>query len=183
EVARAAESAPELPDELRGALAGSCHEVTPGLAFPYGAAVCEVEIDPDTGELEIERYTSVDDVGRALNPMIVHGQTHGGIAQGVGQALHEACVFDPATGQSLTATFMDYRVPRAADLPSFTTAISEVPAAGHPLGFRPGGEGGTTPSLGVTINAIADALSDLNVAHVEMPATPLRIWQAIQDAR
>lgn len=182
EVAAAGENEPLLPDDLRGRLFAISDEITSGLAFPYGAAVCEVEIDPETGLCTIPRYTSVDDVGKALNPMIVDGQTHGGIVQGVGQALFECSHYDPATGQNLSASFMDYQVGRAADFPSFDTLISEVPARGHPLGFRPGGEGGTTPALGVTVNAIVDALAHLGVTHIEMPVTPQRIWQAIQSA-
>jgi len=129
------------------------------------------------------RYTSVDDVGVAVNPMILHGQTHGGIAQGVGQALMEQCWYDAKDGQNLSASFMDYAMLRASDLPSFTTDLSEVAANSHPHGMRPGGEGGTTPALGLTINAIVDALADLGVAHIEMPATPHKIWQAIQAAK
>lgn len=183
EVASAAEDDQDLPDDLRGRLAAISDETTAGLAFPYGSAVCEIEIDPETGLCTIPRYTSVDDVGKALNPMIVDGQTHGGIAQGVGQALFEWSHYDRDTGQNLSATFMDYQVGRAADFPSFDTFISEVPAKSHPRGFRPGGEGGTTPSLGVTVNAIADALAPLGITHIEMPVTPLRIWQAIQAAK
>jgi aerobic carbon-monoxide dehydrogenase large subunit len=182
EMARAAEQGEGLPDVLRGPVSEVADQVTPGLAFPYGCAACELEIDPETGALEILCYTSVDDVGRALNPMILHGQTHGGIVQGVGQALHENYAFDPETGQVLTASLMDYQMPRATDFPSFATAISEVPATSHPQGFRPGGEGGTTPALAVAINAVADALAPLGVHHVDMPATPLRVWQAIQSA-
>ena len=183
EMARAAEQDQTLPDDLKGPVVESCDEITAGLAFPYGCAACELEIDPETGALEILRYTSVDDVGRALNPMIIDGQTHGGIVQGVGQALFESFAFDPETGQVLTASFMDYQMPRATDFPSFDTAISEVPATSHPMGFRPGGEGGTTPALAVAINAVADALAPLGVDHVEMPATPLHIWQAIEAAK
>jgi carbon-monoxide dehydrogenase large subunit len=183
QIARAAIDEKTLPDELRGPLGATSDQTRPGLAFPYGAAVCEVEIDPETGVPVIHRYVSVDDVGRALNPMILHGQTHGGIAQGVGQALLEQCWFDRASGQNLSASFMDYAMPRATDLPPFTTALSEVPADSHPLGFRPGSEGGTTPALAVTINAIVDALAELGVTHVEMPATPSRIWQAIVAAK
>lgn len=172
-----------LPQDLRGPLKGACDRVTPGLAFPYGAAVCELDIDPETGALSFVRYTSVDDVGVAVNPMILHGQTHGGIAQGVGQALMEQCWYDAKDGQNLSASFMDYAMLRASDLPSFTTDLSEVAATSHPHGMRPGGEGGTTPALGLTINAIVDALADLGVTHVEMPATPHRIWQAIQAAK
>ncbi|MFB9948740.1 xanthine dehydrogenase family protein molybdopterin-binding subunit [Rhizobium puerariae] len=183
EAADAAEKGIGLPDELQGVLAAIADETTHGLAYPYGAAVCEIEIDPETGSCHIPRYSTVDDVGKALNPMIVDGQTHGGIVQGAGQALFEWSHYDRETGQNLAATFMDYQVARASDFPSFDTHISEVPAKSHPLGFRPGGEGGTTPSLGVTVNAIADALADLGVTHIEMPVTPFRIWQAIQQAK
>jgi carbon-monoxide dehydrogenase large subunit len=125
----------------------------------------------------------VDDVGRAVNPMIIHGQVHGGIAQGVGQALMEQCYYDPGTGQLLTASFMDYSMPRADHFPFFATEITEVPCTTHPLGMRPAGEGGTTPAPGVFINAVVDALSEFGVKHVEMPATPERIWRAIREAR
>jgi carbon-monoxide dehydrogenase large subunit len=145
--------------------------------------VCEVEVDPETGVVELVRYTSVDDVGRAVNPMIVHGQTHGGIAQGVGQALWERCHYDAETGQMQSATFMDYAMPRADVLPAFTTEISEVPSTSNPLGLRGGGEGGTTPALGAVVNAIVDALAELGVEHLEMPATPERVWRAIHAAR
>jgi carbon-monoxide dehydrogenase large subunit len=151
-------------------------------SFPYGSAVCEVEVDPETGLVEVVRYTTVDDCGRAVNPMILHGQTHGGIAQGVGQALWEACAYDE-TGQLLSSTLMEYALPRADMLPAFTTEISEVPSTSHPLGLRGGGEGGTTPALGAVVNAIVDALAELGVEHVEMPATSERVWQAIRDAQ
>lgn len=183
QVAAAALDHDKVPVELKGALTAISDETRPGLAFPYGAAVCEVEVDPETGAVAIVRYTSVDDVGQALNPVILHGQTHGGIAQGVGQALLEQCVFDPETGQNLSASFMDYAIPRAVNLPAFTAALSEVPAASHALGFRPGSEGGTTPALAVTMNAIIDALAPFGVCHIEMPATPARIWEAIQAAK
>jgi carbon-monoxide dehydrogenase large subunit len=145
--------------------------------------VCEVEVDPETGAVEIVRYTTVDDVGRAVNPLILHGQTHGGIAAGVGQALWELCHYDTVTGQMSSATFMDYVLPRADVLPLFTTEISEVPSTTNPLGLRGGGEGGTTPALGAVINAIVDALGELGVEHVEMPATPERVWHAIHAGR
>ncbi len=139
-----------------------------------------LEIDPDLGTLEIVKYSAVDDVGRAVNPMIIDGQTHGGIVQGVGQALLEQCFYDARTGQLLSGSFMDYAMPRADVFPFFDTGISEVPTLIHPLGIRPAGEGGTTPALAVTINAIVDALSEFGVRHVEMPATPERIWRAIR---
>ncbi|OLE39480.1 MAG: hypothetical protein AUG00_01990 [Candidatus Rokubacteria bacterium 13_1_20CM_2_70_7] len=152
-------------------------------SYPYGCAVGEVEVDPETGVVEIVRYTSVDDVGRAVNPLILEGQAHGGIAAGVGQALWEHCVYDATTGQMQSATFMDYAIPRADMLPSFTTEISEVPSTSNPLGLRGGGEGGTTPALGAVVNAIVDALAELGVEHIEMPATPERVWRAIHGAR
>jgi aerobic carbon-monoxide dehydrogenase large subunit len=125
---------------------------------------------------------AVDDVGRAVNPMIVHGQTHGGLAQGVGQALLENSHYDPATGQLLAASFMDYAMPRADTFPQIKIALSEVPSPTNPLGVRSGGEGGTTPALAAVINAIVDALSELGVRHIEMPATPERVWRAIHEA-
>ena len=154
-----------------------------------------MEIDPDTGAVEIVRYTAVDDVGRTVNPMVLHGQTHGGqthggqthggqthggIAQGAGQALLEQCVYDAGSGQLLSGSFMDYAMPRAADLPFFATAISEVPSTTHPLGLRGGGEGGITPALGAIVNAIVEALADLGVTHLEMHVTPERVWRAIR---
>ena len=114
---------------------------------------------PRLGTLEIVKYSAVDDVGRAVNPMIIDGQTHGGIVQGLGQALLEQCFYDPENGQLLSGSFMDYAMPRADAFPSFDTGISEVPTPTHPLGIRPAGEGGTTPALAVAINAIVDALA------------------------
>jgi len=171
------------PEALRGPLAGVSDETMSVPSFPYGCAVCEVEVDPETGVVEIVRYTSVDDCGRAVNPLILHGQTHGGIAAGAGQALWEHCVYDRATGQMQSATFMDYALPRADMLPAFTTEISEVPSTSNPLGLRGGGEGGTTPALGAVVNAIVDALAELGVEHIEMPATPERVWRAIRAAQ
>ncbi len=173
---------PDAPPALSGPLAGAGDETMSVPSFPYGSAVCEVEVDPDTGVVEIARYTTVDDVGRAVNPLILHGQTHGGIAAGVGQALWELCDYD-ADGQQRAATFMEYAIPRADALPAFATEISEVPSTSNPLGLRGGGEGGTTPALAAVVNAIVDALAELGVEHVEMPATPERVWRAIQDAR
>jgi carbon-monoxide dehydrogenase large subunit len=182
EIARAAQTLNDLADELRGPLAAECdHTFTDG-GYPYGCAVCEVEIDPDTGTTEIVRYCAVDDVGRAINPMILHGQTHGAIAQGVGQALWEQCVVDP-DGQVMTGSFMDYAMPRADILPSFATELMEIPSPTNPLGVRAGGEGGTTPALAAVINAIVDALHEFGVTHMEMPATSERVWRAIQDGK
>jgi carbon-monoxide dehydrogenase large subunit len=173
---------PDAPEGLRGPLEGECDETVSTPSFPYGSAVCEVEIDPETGVLQIVRYSSVDDVGRAINPLIVHGQTHGGIVQGVGEACWELCDYDPESGQLRSATFMDYAMPRADLLPSFATEISEVESASNPRGLRGGGEGGTTPALAAVVNAAVDALADLGVEHLEMPLTPERIWRAIRGA-
>ena len=181
DVARAALRS-DAPADLAGPLAGGSDQTNSVPSFPYGCAVCEVEIDPDTGVVEVVRWTCVDDCGRAVNPMILHGQTHGGIAAGVGQALWEDCAY-AADGQMLAATFMDYVLPRADVLPNFTTEISEVPSTTNLLGLRGGGEGGTTPALAATINAVVDALAELGVEHMEMPATPERVWRAIQATR
>jgi aerobic carbon-monoxide dehydrogenase large subunit len=180
--AAAAALRPDAPAALRGPLAGASDETMSVPSFPYGCAVCEVEVDPETGVVEIVRYTTVDDVGRAVNPLILHGQTHGGIAAGVGQALWELCDYD-TDGQQRAATFMDYALPRADAFPALTTEISEVPSTSNPLGLRGGGEGGTTPALGAVVNAIVDALAELGVEHVELPATPERVWRAIEAGR
>ena len=182
EVAQAAETETRLPAELRGKLSGTGDVVSRISSFPHGWHVAEVEIDPETGAVELARYTAIDDVGRAVNPMIIHGQTHGGIAQGMGQALMEHCVFDPESGQPLAGSFMDYAMPRASDLPFFATDISEVPSTTHPLGFRGGGEGGITPSLGVIVNAVVDALAEFGVDHIEMPVTAEKVWRAMREA-
>jgi carbon-monoxide dehydrogenase large subunit len=182
EVASAAVFDSHLPEELRGSLQATADIDSRVSSFPYGCHVAEVEIDIDTGQVTLARYTAIDDVGRAVNPMIVEGQTHGGIAQGVGEALMERCIYD-TSGQLLTASFMDYAMPRATDLPMFETAISEVPSTTHPLGLRGGGEGGITPALGVIANAIVDALFEFGVTHIELPATPKRVWRAVQEAR
>jgi aerobic carbon-monoxide dehydrogenase large subunit len=178
DVAAAAQTETRLPAELRGRLSGAGDVVSRISSFPHGWHVAEVEIDPETGAVELVHYTAIDDVGRAVNPMIIHGQTHGGIAQGMGQALMEHCVFDPESGQPLAGSFMDYAMPRAGDLPFFVTDISEVPSTTHPLGFRGGGEGGITPSLGVIVNAVVDALSEFGVDHIEMPVTSEKVWRA-----
>jgi carbon-monoxide dehydrogenase large subunit len=179
-VANAAEKQSDLPDDLRGPLHAFSDKSFDEASFPYGAHVCEVEIDPALGTIEVVKYSAVDDVGKAVNPMIIHGQVHGGIAQGAGQALMEQCVYDPASGQPLTGSMMDYAMPRADNFPFFDTLISEVPCTTHPLGIRPAGEGGTTPALGAVINAVVDALKEFGVKHIEMPATPERVWRAIR---
>ena len=151
--------------------------------FPNGCAVCETEIDPETGWVEITRYAVVDDVGRCINPLIVHGQSHGGIAQGVGQAMWEECAIDPSSGQPVSGSFMDYGMPRSDNLPSFATEIVEVLSPTNPFGIKAGGEGGCTPALAVVVSAILDALAPLGVRDITMPATPFKVWQAIRAAK
>lgn len=174
---------PSLPDALRKPLAATATFTGRMPAHPTGAAVCEVEIDPETGELEITRYTTVDDVGQPINPLILDGQTHGGIVQGLGQALSEAMRSDPTTGQVLSGAFMDYAMMRASDVPFFGVDLVEDPTSSNPLRIKGGGESGITPALAVTMNAVLDALAPEGVTELEMPASPGRIWQAIQDAR
>ena len=183
EVARAARERNDLPDDLRGPLAAESDEMIRGAGFPFGCAVCEVEIDPDTGKTEIVRYTAIDDVGRAVNPLILHGQSHGGIVQGVGQAMWEHSHYDPDSGQLLAGSMMDYAMPRAHMVPSFDVELSETLAPGNPLGVRGGGEGGTTPALGVVVNAVVDALADYGVTHIEMPVTPEKVWRAMRNGK
>ena len=152
--------------------------------YPSGAYICEVEVDPDTGETRIERFTAVDDFGNVINPMIVEGQVHGGLGQGIGQALLERCVYDPDTGQLLSGSYMDYAMPRASDLPEFTVETSQgTPCTHNPLGVKGCGEAGAIGSPPAVINAIVDALAPLGVKDMQMPATPHRVWSAIQAAQ
>jgi carbon-monoxide dehydrogenase large subunit len=152
-------------------------------AHPTGCAVCELEVDPHTGAVDIKRYTSVDDVGVPINPMLVDGQMHGGIVQGIGQALSEGVAADPASGQIVNGSFMDYGLPRADDVPRFDVELALDPTAGNPLGIKGGGEGGITPAPAAVINALVDALKEFGIDHVDMPATPVRVWSAIQNAK
>jgi len=171
----------DLPDALKGGMAVARDNEMHDPVFPNGTAICELEIDPETCELRITRYATIDDVGRCINPMIVHGQTHGGIVQGLGQAIFEQCYLEPGTGQPLCGSFMDYGMPRASDMPAFDAEIAEVLSPTNPLGIKAGGEGGTTPALATLVNAVVDALSPYGVEHIDMPVTPLAIWRAIHS--
>ncbi len=151
--------------------------------FPNGCHMAEVEIDPDTGMVSILRYIVCDDVGKAVNPMIVRGQVHGGVAQGFGQAVLEQTAYDPQSGQLLSGSFMDYALPRAADLPDIEVDLIEVPCASNPLGVKGAGEAGAVGSPPAVINAIVDALSDTGVKSIDMPATPEKVWKAIHMNR
>jgi carbon-monoxide dehydrogenase large subunit len=172
-----------LPESLRGGLKVRTDSEMHTPVFPNGACCCEIEVDPETGGLDITRYSTVDDVGRCINPLIVHGQTHGGIAQGVGQALWEECYIDPSSGQPTNGSFMDYGMPRFDNMPSFKTQIVEVLSPTNPFGVKAGGEGGTTPAPAVIMSAVEDALSEFGPMDIEMPATAVKIWSAIQQGR
>ncbi|HZE10407.1 MAG TPA: xanthine dehydrogenase family protein molybdopterin-binding subunit [Burkholderiales bacterium] len=171
-----------LSKELKAGLAVAADSEMHDPVFPNGCAICECEVDPETGAVEISRFTAVDDVGRCINPMIVHGQTHGGAAQGIGQALSEIFFVDPETGQPNTGSLMDYAIPRSDTLPFFTAEIVEVLSPTNPLGIKAAGEGATTPAPAAVINAIVDAIATLGVRDVSMPATPEKVWRAIREA-
>ena len=183
EAGNAAETLNSLPEDLRGVLESAGDITNRAGGYPYGTHICEVEVDPDTGHVQVVSWSGVDDIGLAVNPMIVDGQAHGAVAQGLGQALLELVHYDPESGQLLSGSYMDYAMPRADNTPPIEVEMIEIPASSHPYGMRPGGEGGTTPALAVVINAIVDALKDYGVRHIEMPATPERVWRAIQHAK
>ncbi len=183
EIAALAAEDDTLPADLKGPLAAVSDETVHLGAFPYGCHVCEVEIDPETGVVELKDYAAVDDVGRAINPLILRGQSHGGAVQGIGQALWEYMAYAPDNAQLQAGSFMDYAMPRAHRLPDFKVHIHEVPSPRNKLGVRGGGEGGTTPALAVVVNAVVDALSPFGITHVDMPVTSERVWRAIRAAK
>jgi len=151
--------------------------------YPNGCQVCEVEIDPETWAVDVDRFVAVDDLGMVINPLICEGQIHGGIAQGVGQALFENIVYDQTSGQLITGSFLDYGMPRAGDFPPITSALVEVPATTNPLGIKGIGEAGTIAAPPTVVNAVLDALREFGVEHLDMPLTPQRIWQAVNAAQ
>ncbi len=163
-------------------LAATVRFQPPAATFPNGCHVCEVEIDPETGAVTVTRYTVVDDFGTVINPLLAAGQVHGGVAQGIGQALLEEAAFDRETGQPLTASFADYALPRAADLPAIDVAFNTVPCATNPLGAKGAGEAGAIGACPAVINAVVDALAPFGVRHIDMPATPERVWRALGAA-
>jgi carbon-monoxide dehydrogenase large subunit len=160
----------------------SGHFTPPQPTFPNGCHVCEVEIEPDTGHIDIVRYLVVDDFGTVINPLLLAGQVQGGVAQGVGQAMLERTVFDPETGQLLTGSLTDYCIARAEDLPAIEFAYNIVPCRTNPLGVKGAGEAGAIGAPPALVNAVVDALAELGIAHLDMPLTPERVWQAIQAA-
>jgi len=183
DVARAAFQPGQLPAGVEPGLYETGTFVPKQDTWPNGTHVCEVEIDPETGAVTLDRYALVDDVGTIINPLTLKGQIHGGVAQGVGQALMEQIVYDPESGQLLTATFMDYAMPRADTLPDMVIGSNPVPTALNPMGAKGAGEAGTVGALPVVINAVMDALAPLGVRDFDMPATGARVWSAIQTAR
>ena len=168
-----------LPPGLAPGLDESMHHNQTALTFPNGCHVCELEVDGETGVVEITRYTVVDDFGRLINPLLVEGQVHGGVAQGIGQALLEHGIYDAEGGQLLTGSLMDYALPRADELPSYSLSFNEVPCRTNALGVKGCGEAGAIAGPAAVINALVDALKEFGVRHIEMPATPERLWRLI----
>lgn len=169
----------KLPKGVEPGLFASSIYVAPVACYPNGCHVCELEIDRETGEVDIVRYSVVDDVGTVINPLLLKGQIHGGVAQGVGQVLMECVRFD-AAGQLITGSFMDYAVPRAGDLCSFSVESNPVPTRTNPLGVKGAGEAGCVGALPAVANALVDALAEFGVTHIEMPASSECLWRAMQ---
>jgi carbon-monoxide dehydrogenase large subunit len=169
------------PDAPRSLDVKHVHKHSPS-AFPNGCHIAEVEIDPETGAVEVVKYSSVNDFGTIINPLLVEGQLHGGIVQGIGQALMEMTAYDEG-GQLVTGSYMDYALPRAEDAPFFAFESHPVPATTNPLGVKGCGEAGCAGGLASVMNALVDALRSEGIGHIDMPATPRRVWQALQDRR
>ncbi len=172
----------KLPEGVEAGLEDTAFFDPTNATWPFGAHLAVVEVDPDTGDVKILRYLAVDDCGTVINPMIVDGQIHGGIVQGVAQALFEEAVYDD-DGHMLTASLMDYLVPTAGDVPSFEMARTVTPTDSNPLGVKGVGEAGTIGSAQTIVNAVVDALQPFGVKHIDMPLRPRNVWQAIQDAK
>jgi aerobic carbon-monoxide dehydrogenase large subunit len=183
DVAKAARDPAKLPSGLEPGLDATHHRVPPAQTFPNGCHIVEVEIDPETGGVAIERYTIVDDFGRTINPLLLEGQVHGGIVQGIGQALLEHAVYDSDSGQLLAGSFMDYAMPRAGDVPIFAFSTHNVPSTSNPFGVKGAGEAGSVGAPPAVINAIVDALHRrVGARHIDMPATPRRIWETLNGS-
>jgi carbon-monoxide dehydrogenase large subunit len=180
EAAAQAKLLPNPPAELAGGLDNQAKFVSPRMTYPNGCHVCEVEVDPDTGVVAVLRYTAVDDVGTILNETIVEGQIQGGVVQGLGQVLGEEVVYDEG-GQLLTASFMDYRMPRVADIPPMAVLHHAVPATTNPIGVKGAGESGVAGALPSAINAVLDALGSRGITEMDLPFSPARVWRALQQ--
>jgi aerobic carbon-monoxide dehydrogenase large subunit len=182
ELAEMLRSKPKLPEGVPTSLDVKLASEPVPAAFPNGCHVAEVEIDPETGVIEVVKCSSANDFGTVINPLLVEGQMHGGLVQGIGQALMENTVYDE-DGQPVTGSYMDYAMPRAADVPSFVTEHHPVPAKTNPLGIKGCGEAGCAGALVSVMNAVVDALSEYGIRHIDMPATPERVWQTIRRAQ
>ena len=182
-IVEAAYTGADYPEGFELGLEETVFYDPPDFNYPSAAHLCVVLVDPETGQVTVRDYNAVDDVGVIINPMVIEGQIHGGLAQGSGQALLESCAYDAASGQLLAGTFMDYAMPRAADLPSFALEKQETPAPNHPLGVKGAGESGTIGAPAAIANAVVDALWHRGVRHIEMPLTPTRVRAAIEAAR
>jgi carbon-monoxide dehydrogenase large subunit len=182
EIAGAAALAYDLPEGEEPFLDDTTYYDPPNCTFPFGTHIAIVEIDAETGETKLERYIAVDDVGKVINPMIVDGQVHGGIAQGIAQALWEYGAYDES-GQLVTSSLMDYAVPKADFFPSFEVERTETPTDVNPLGVKGAGETGTIASTAAVVNAVMDALAPLGIRHLDMPLTPERVWRAMNQAK
>ncbi|WP_426960028.1 xanthine dehydrogenase family protein molybdopterin-binding subunit [Muricoccus radiodurans] len=183
EVVRIAFAAHQLPEGMEPGLDAVALLAPKAPTYPKGCHVCEVEVDPETGATAAVRYLVVDDVGTVLDHALLAGQVHGGVAQGLGQALLEGTTYEPGSGQLHTASFMDYGIPRAVDMPPMDLHANPQPTQTNPLGAKGGGEAGTIGAPPAIINALVDALRDHGVRHVEMPATPERVWRALRNAQ
>ncbi|HKV15622.1 MAG TPA: molybdopterin cofactor-binding domain-containing protein, partial [Reyranella sp.] len=172
----------ELPPDIPQSLDVSHVSDNPPFSFPNGCHIAEVEIDRDTGEIEVVRYFMVNDFGTVINPMLVEGQAHGGVVQGIGQAIFERTVYD-AQGQPLTGSYMDYALPRASDAPFFSVQNHPVPCKTNRLGVKGCGEAGCAGALPSVVNAVIDALSEVGVTQIDMPLTPEKVWRAINGNR
>jgi carbon-monoxide dehydrogenase large subunit len=181
DIALAVFAAHNLPEGVEPSLDSDATFDPENFSFPHGTHLCAVEVDTETGAVKIRSYVCVDDIGKVVNPLIVEGQVHGGLAQGIAQALYEEAVFDDS-GTLSTGTFADYLLPSAVDLPSFTTDRTETPSTTNPLGVKGVGEAGTIASTPAVVNAVVDAVRHLGVTDIEMPCSPQRVWRAIQQA-
>jgi carbon-monoxide dehydrogenase large subunit len=182
EIAFATHMASSLPEGMEPGLEALSYYDPKNFTWPFGTHVCVVEVDPDTGEVKLLRYIAVDDVGTVINPMIVDGMVHGGVAQGIGQALLEEAIYDES-GQLLTGSMMDYAIPKAEDMPTFELERTETPSTSNPLGIKGAGETGTIAAAPAVINAVVDALSPFGVKHIDMPATPEKVWRLMQESK
>jgi carbon-monoxide dehydrogenase large subunit len=179
EIARAAHSNLELPEGVEGQLDASCVYNPPNLTYPFGAYICVVDVDAATGKVDVRRFIAVDDCGVRINPMIVEGQVHGGLADGIGMALMEAIAFD-TDGNCLGGSFMDYLLPTSLECPSWELGETVTPSPHHPIGAKGVGESATVGSPPAVVNAVIDALRPYGVRHADMPLTPAQVWRAIQ---